>query len=127
MAKTALFFGSEHVPGDSIALDIFNELKGKVGGVAMARCSSPMEILYYLGKNELYIVDAVRGLNDVSLFKNLKEFRKTESATAHDLDLGTFLQVLGETDKLKKIRIIGIPPDYGKRRAASKVKKLLSP
>jgi hypothetical protein len=127
VTRTALFFGSDAFGGDDIAFGVFDELEGRIPGVRMVKCSSSVEMLYHVGKGDLYIVDAVRGLGRVTLFENPRAFRKVKSATVHDLDVGTFLQVLEEAGKLKGVKIIGIPLGHDRKKAAEEVAMLLSP
>ena len=100
MLRHLVHQGAGDVPAE--AFEVFDELSGRIAGVEMKKCETPMEVLDYSGRENVYILDAALGLERVTLFRSLDDFRKLKSATVHDLDLGTFLQVLSETGELHK-------------------------
>jgi len=125
--KTVLCFGGEGIEGDDIAFRIYEELGGKIEGVRMVWCESAMDLLDYMGAENLHIMDAVRGLKRVSVFSGIESFRKSNPITTHDMDLGLFLHILDETEKMRKVKIIGIPiKSVDKKQAIEDVRKILS-
>lgn len=110
--KTILCFGS-YVEGDNLAFEIYDSLKGKVQGKNLVKCKTPFELLEYVEKEDVIILDVVKGIKEVRIFKNIEEFKKTQTVTIHDMDLGFFIKIL-ETVKKAKFRIIGVP--FGKKR-----------
>jgi Ni,Fe-hydrogenase maturation factor len=109
--KTVLCFGS-YVEGDNLAFEIYDSLKGKVQGKNLVKCKSPFELTEYLEKEDVIILDVVKGIKRVRVFNNVEEFKKTQTVTIHDMDLGFFIKIL-ETVKKAKYRIIGVP--FGKK------------
>ena len=126
MGKTVLCFGSEDVKGDGIAFSLCKELAGNIGGVRFVLCDTPMDVVGYSATENLYIMDAVRGLKEVSVFESINDFRRTKSVTAHDNDLGLLLKVLVEMRMLPDVRIIGIPIGSNASEAVECVRSILS-
>ena len=126
MEKTVLCFGSEDVNGDEIAFSVCKELVGNIDGVRFVRCDTPMDVVGYSATENLYIVDAVRGLDEVSVFESINDFRRTKSVTAHDNDLGMLLRVLVEIRMLPDVKIIGIPIGSNESEAVEGVRSILS-
>jgi Ni,Fe-hydrogenase maturation factor len=125
MAKTILCFGSE-VEGDETPFEICDAIGRSKGGLKFVKCDSPVDMMNYIDKDEIIILDSVRGLDKPKLFSTMEDFRKVESVTAHDLDLGTFLKVLDEMKRLNDVRIIGIPFGAKKSKIVDDVKRILS-
>ena len=126
MEKTVLCFGSEDVNGDEIAFSVCKELVGNIDGVRFVRCDTPMDVVGYSATENLYIVDAVRGLDEVSVFESINDFRRTKSVTAHDNDRGMLLRVLVEIRMLPDVKIIGIPIGSNESEAVEGVRSILS-
>ncbi|MBN2330560.1 MAG: hypothetical protein JXC85_01985 [Candidatus Aenigmarchaeota archaeon] len=126
--KTVLCFGSGGIEGDDAAFDVCRELVGHSDDVQFVMCDTPMDILGYAGRDskDIYILDAVKGLNSVSFFESVDVFRRNRSVTAHDQDLGMMLKVLIEMKMLPDVRIIGIPMGSNASEAAKEVSRLLS-
>ena len=126
MDKTVLCFGSEDFKGDEIAFSVCKELVGKVEGVRFVRCDTPMDVVGYSATDNLYIMDAVRGLKEVSVFGSINDLRRTKSVTAHDNDLGLMLRILTEMRMLPDVKIIGIPIGSNASEAAEGVRSILT-
>lgn len=123
--KTVLCFGSEDMEGDDQAFAVCQELVGYSDDIQFVKCDTPMDILGYAGGKDLYILDAIKGINKVSLFESVDKFRRTKSVTAHDQDLGMMLRILIEMKMLPDVRIIGIPIGSNTDSAAKEVKRIL--
>jgi len=108
MKARVLCFGSSK-GGDSAAFRVCDALKPKMKGIEWVKCASPVDLLAYTGEDHMFIMDAVKGLREVSVFRDTDEFMKIKSSTVHDMDLGTYLHVLNEMGNLSGISIIGIP------------------
>ena len=109
--KTILCFGSE-TEGDTLALDICDSLKGKIPGKNLVKCKNPFELAEYLEKEDVVILDVVKGIKKPMVFDSVDEFKKTQTVTVHDLDLGFFINIL-ENMKDSSFKIIGVP--FGKK------------
>jgi len=124
--KIVLCFGSEVVDGDDAAFRVCETLSGKIPGIVFKKCESPMDVLDFAGKEELVILDAVRGLGNVRVFDSADEFKKVKSLTAHDMDIGNTLMILKEMGMLGKVKVIGIPAASDPIKSVKEVRKILS-
>ncbi len=110
--KTILCFGS-YSEGDTLAFEIYDSLKGCVDGKNLVKCKSPFELAEHLEKEDVIILDVVKGIEKIRIFDSVEEFKKTQTVTVHDLDLGFFIKLLETYMKDSSFRIIGIP--FGKK------------
>jgi Ni,Fe-hydrogenase maturation factor len=55
------------------------------------------------------IVDTVIGIDTITVFSNLEDFKLSPRVSVHDFDLPLFLGLLKKLGKIEKITIIGIP------------------
>ncbi len=124
--KTVLCFGSEGFEGDDIAFSVCQGLVGYSDDIRFVKCDTPMDILGYAGGTDLYILDAIKGIDEVSLFDSVDGFRRSKSATVHDQDLGLMLKILLEMNMLPDAKIIGIPIGSNAKAATEAVKRILS-
>lgn len=126
MNKTVLCFGSRSLKGDDIAFIVCEELKGKIRGVRFIHCDLPLDVIDFAKSDKLYILDAVEGAENVTIYRGIEDFRKMKSVTVHDNDLSLILKILKEMKILPKVRIIGIPIGSTPSKAVSEVKRLLT-
>ncbi len=124
MTKTVLCFGSV-VEGDETPFSICSGAGKMLKGFRFVKCEAAIELLNYADGEEIVILDSVKGLKKPKLFSGIDAFMKVESVTAHDLDLGTFLKILSDMGRLRKVRIIGIPYGMKPEDAALAVEELL--
>jgi len=75
-----------------------------------------------LPSEELIIIDTVIGIKDVKVFSDLDLFSANKIYSPHDYDFLFELKLNKKLGKLKKFRIIGIPPDLDEKEAFEKVK-----
>ncbi|OGL88528.1 hypothetical protein A3I42_00070 [Candidatus Uhrbacteria bacterium RIFCSPLOWO2_02_FULL_49_11] len=66
-------------------------------------------------ENPWWIIDTVKGIKEVTLFKSLKDFEAKLKAVSrvslHDFDLGFHLLLLKKISPDLEVRIIGVPPE----------------
>jgi Ni,Fe-hydrogenase maturation factor len=122
--KTMLVFGNLDVSEDSLAKIVSAKLKEELSEVDFIMCDKPDDILSHLSK-DFFILDVVKGLNDVRLITDIDDFSQTKTVTAHDFDLSTFLKILKETGQIKDVKIIGVPQKMGLEEAKNKIKMIL--
>jgi hypothetical protein len=125
MGKTVLFFGSEF-GGDDKALRVHDGMLGRNVGAKLVKCDSPIDIVAHANDEDIFVVDVVRGLENISVFRKASDFAKIRSATAHDMDLGTFMHVLEGMGWLQKLKIIGLPADIKKEDAIREIERIIS-
>ncbi|MEE9323452.1 MAG: hypothetical protein V3U72_02810 [Candidatus Aenigmarchaeota archaeon] len=124
MNKTILCFGSYN-EGDTLAFEIYDSLKGCVDGKNLVKCKSPFELAEHMEREDVIILDVVKGIKEIRVFDSLEEFKKTQTVTLHDLDLGFFLKIL-ENVKDAKFRIIGIPFGKNKEEVLGDIRNIIS-
>jgi Ni,Fe-hydrogenase maturation factor len=126
MKTAVLCFGNKFIEMDSLPLILYKKLKNKIPSVEFVHCESPNEIMDYADYDNVFILDTVKGIRDVSIICDLDLLKERKIFTSHDFDLGFFLKVLNSIKKMKNIKIIGIPTSYKEDEAEKKVKKILT-
>lgn len=103
-------FGNKDVGGDVVALEAANKLEGEVKDVEFV-VVNPNEDLPFAEENGVVIMDAVHGIEKITLIdeSDLDRLKTDNSVSVHDYDLGFQLKYLKKLGKLKKISIIGLP------------------
>lgn len=67
---------------------------------------------------DLIIIDTVSGIERVEAFSDLSHFMGGRPGVSlHDFDLYSSLKYLKKLGKLKKIKIIGVPPNLSEKEA----------
>ena len=113
-------FGNPHVSGDTLALELADSLN--VEGFEFIKCTNPAQLP--MGE-ELLILDVVKGIKRVGLLMDLKKLEQHNTVSAHDLDLGHWLQMGEKVGLIKGVKIIGLPPGIGKTEAKREVELIL--
>jgi hypothetical protein len=104
---TVYVFGNPELPEDSLPLRLLPELKQRLPQVEFA-AKDPNE--EWDVPEELTLIDTVVGIPEPRLFESLDIFAAAPRLTAHDFDAYANLRLLQKMGRLKKIRIIGLPP-----------------
>ena len=60
---------------------------------------------------ELFIIDTVLGIKEPMSFEDIDEFASQKAYSMHDFDLGWVLKLYSKLGMIKKIKIIGVPPE----------------
>ncbi len=115
-------FGNPDLDFDSLPLRILPMLRKKFPKIRF-EIKDPNEEWDF--KDDCIIVDTVQGIKKVSVFSDLKSFSASPRVTMHDLDALTNLRLLDKLGKLKKIKIIGIPPMIAEKDALHSVLLIL--
>jgi len=103
--KKIFVFGNEFFEGDEVAKELAKKISNSNFEFIFAE--SPNEILN--AKDELIILDVVKGINEVKLLENIDDLVLENSVTCHDLDLGFYLKLMKTTGKITEIKIIALP------------------
>ena len=74
---------------------------------------------------ELTIIDAVRGIEKVTLISDVDALSESKRYTMHDFDLAITLKLLRKMNIVKSILIFGVPVGYGKLKAFEELKALI--
>ncbi len=121
---TIFVFGNPDLPMDAMPIVLIPELAKKFPGHAFVR-RDPLDEFDEV-PNPLVILDTVVGIEKVKELTSLDSFEASPRVTMHDLDLWSHLQLLRKVGKLKKVRIIGIPPGMNKDEALQQLTPFLS-
>ncbi len=132
-AIEVLVFGNRLVKADSIALRVAEKLRGKMlgfefrhaGSLLDAQAASSDRTKTKGKKRNLILLDAVQGIKKVKLINDLGMLESAGAVSAHDLDLGFELRLLGKLGIAKHPVIIGIPRKYALQKAAKEVELCL--
>jgi hypothetical protein len=122
---TIYVFGNPDLPADSLPLQILPELTKQFPHLQF-EIKDPNE---EWGSSEtLTAIDAVKGIERVSVFDDLAKFSAAPRLTLHDFDALANLLYLQKLGKLKKIKIIGVPaemrPDEALASVAAELNKI---
>lgn len=71
---------------------------------------------------ELLAIDVAQGIDRVTVFNDLKNFTPAPRLTMHDFDALANLRYLAKLGKLRKIKIIGVPPTLSDTEALTQIK-----
>src|SRR3989338_10878036 len=108
-------FGNPDLDFDSFPLLILPELKKRLPEIDF-EIKDPNEE-WGVSESELIIIDTVVGIDKPTVFENLENFSAPPRVSAHDFDTYTNLKYLQKLGKIKKIKIIGIPPKIPEKEA----------
>ncbi len=114
--------GNPDVPLDSLPLRILPALRKLFPGIEF-QIKDPNED--WEVPEELTIIDTAIGLTEVTVFTDLDQFKPAPRVSLHDFDALANLRFLKKLGRLKKIRIIALPPEMGEAEAVGKIKPLL--
>jgi hypothetical protein len=120
--KTIFVFGNPELPMDSLPLKILPELQRAFPTISF-EVKDPNE--EWDVPPELTVIDTVLGPKEVTVFNDLDEFIGAPQMTMHDFDALANLKYMKKLGKLKKIRIIGVPPDMDEKGAVEAVCKII--
>ena len=124
MKPVVYIFGSTILKEDSLPIEIVPNLKRKFPDFDF-QIKDPNE--EWDIPEELIVIDTVVGIPSVHVFDGIEEFTQFPKVSIHDYDALSNLLFLKKLGRLKKIKIIGIPPMIDKEKALEEVSAMLSP
>lgn len=104
---TVYIFGNPDLPADSLPLRILPRLREAFPVVTFV-VRDPNE--EWEIPEEFVVIDTVAGIDRVKVFSDLSAFAAAPRLTMHDFDALANLRYLLKLGKLKRIKIIGVPP-----------------
>lgn len=116
-----LIFGNPIVKKDRIALVMTQDLRKEFPQILFKEFDA-VEDLQKEGQS-LYIIDAVDGINDVTVITDVNFFVINKIYSVHDFDLGYYLKLLKKMDMIKHVVIFGIPIGMKKELALKQLKQ----
>ena len=120
--KTVFVFGNPELKMDSLPLKILPELRRRYPFICF-EAKDPNE--EWDVPKELTIIDTVVGLKKVMVFDDLDVFDSTPRLSMHDFDALANLKYLRKLGKLKKITVIGVPPNLNEKETIDSISKIL--
>jgi len=74
---------------------------------------------------EMIIIDAIEGINKVTILDDLEKIQTARIYSLHDFDLAFNLKLLQKIGKLKKIKIIGVPMDGDEKKVLNQLTRII--
>ncbi len=122
MLDVVFVFGNPDSPVDSLPLRILPELRARFQNVRF-ETKDPNE--EWDIPEELVVIDTVVGIDGPRVFTSLKNFVSGPRVSIHDFDAFTNMRLLEKLGRLKRVRIIGLPPECTEAEAISAVSDAL--
>jgi len=116
-------FGNPDLDFDSLPLKILPELKKQLSKIDF-ETKDPNE--EWDVPEEFIVIDTVLGIDTPVIFENLENFSAAPRISMHDFDAFTNLKYLKKLGKIKKIKIIGLPPIISEKKALEFLVKTFS-
>ena|SRR3989344_5283581 len=118
-------FGNPLIKEDSLPIKIIPELKKAFPDI-LFEVVDPNENFPPANEKDLIIIDTVRGLKKPKIFglNDLQEIQKSPNSP-HDYDLGLHLLILKKLNKIKSVKILGIPIKIREIKAIKWIKEVL--
>ena len=123
---TIYIFGNPLLDKDAVAPSLVKPLSKSFPQITF-KISDPNEDFPPPGVRHPIILDAVKGLREVSIlrFRDLKSLEKSP-VSPHDYDLLMHLSLLKKMDRIDEITIIGIPYGTNIKNITGKVNQAIS-
>jgi hypothetical protein len=115
-------FGNEDLKIDSLPPRILPQLRKKFPEIEFVTIDPNEE--WDVPEN-LTVIDTAVGIKDVTVFDGPEKFSAPPRVSMHDFDALTNLRLLQKIGKIKKIKIIAMPPDISKSEAVEKIAEIL--
>lgn len=116
--KKIFVFGNFDLKEDNLPLRILPQLQDKFPEINF-EVKDPNE--EWEVPEELVILDTTIGIKEVTIFESLEKFSKTPRVGMHDFDALTNLRFLQKLGKIKKVKIIAVPPNISETEAVEEV------
>jgi hypothetical protein len=121
--KIIYVFGNADIKADSLPIKLLPELKKKFPSIHF----SPLEPYETFPNTRMFwLMDTVIGLKRVTLLTNLGQFLAAKGLSTHDYDLGLELKLLVKLNKIKQVKVIGIPPQLSEPKVILELCPILS-
>ena len=105
-------FGNEYVAEDKRAIEAARELEDTIEGISFVFVD-PNEDVPFVNEPHVVILDAVQGIDDVTLVEGegVEGLILSPRGSVHDFDLAFQLRYLKKLNKLGRVTIIGVPQE----------------
>ena len=120
--KTVYIFGNPDLAIDSLPVRLIPELQEQNPDFTFI-LKDPNE--EWDVPEEMLVIDTAINVKKVTIFKNLKSFMIGPRLSMHDFDALSNLLFLEKIGRLKKIKIIAVPPNLEPKKALKDISKFL--
>lgn len=120
---TIYIFGNPDLHFDSLPIRILPHLKKNFPEIKF-QIKDPNE--NWEIPEELVIIDTIVGIQQIKVFNNIQDFVNPRRISIHDFDLLTELKYLSKLGRIKKIKIIGIPPTLKEKEALVSLQAIIN-
>lgn len=115
-------FGNPEFVADSLPLKILPKLRELFPEIEFLTLDPNEE---WVAANEIFAIDSVQGIKSPCVFDDITLFSQNPRFTAHDFDALSNLRLLRKLGRIKKIKIIGLPPNMSEKEAIEAVDAIL--
>ena len=115
--------GNPLVEVDSLPVRLLPKLRSRLSSVDFIEFD-PTEDLPK--EQTLVFVDTVINAKEVLLIDDIERFVQTKALSLHDFDLGLNLKLAKKMGSVKKVFIIGVPPDISEKKAVDRIVEIMS-
>lgn len=119
---TVYVFGNPDLASDALPLKILPRLAAMLPGVNFLVADPNEE---WDVPADLIVLDTVVGITAVTVFSDLTTFGRAPRVTLHDFDALANLRLLQKLGKLKRLKIIGVPPTIAEEQALRQITSAL--
>ena len=127
MIKTTIYvLGNPVVSSDNAAVKLIPRLRKSFPHINFIHFDPTEELPAALNQN-LILIDTVIGIERVTKFDDLDQWKLSPRVTVHDYDLPLMLGVLKKLRKIKNITIFGIPEKGNRKIFLKDLGKYLQP
>lgn len=116
-------FGNPDVALDALPLKILPALKKQFPEVDFVHLDPNED---WDVPDDLIVIDTVLGLKEIHVFDSLDDFEAAPQISMHDFDALANLRLMMKIGRIKKIKIIGLPPMIAETDAVEAITNLLS-
>ena len=123
MSSAVFIFGNPDIESDSLPARILPKLRENFPSLnfEMKDPNEEWEI-----PDDLVVIDVAEGIDEVTVFNDLKNFASPPRVGMHDFDALTNLRYMEKIGKLKKIKIIALPMGMSEDDAVKEVSEFLN-
>ncbi|MBI4414802.1 MAG: hypothetical protein HY566_01010 [Candidatus Kerfeldbacteria bacterium] len=115
-------FGNPDLPHDALPIRILDRLRTRFPGVRFEEKDPNEE---WDVPEHLVVLDTVKGIEGVMVFRGLESFTSSPRVSMHDFDALTQLRFLQKLRKFKTVTVVGVSPELDERHAFHAVEEAL--
>ena len=109
------------IEADSLPIEMMRELQREFPDIRFLEFDPTEEF----PNQSMIILDTVIGIDKVKIIEDIDKIVSEKAYSLHDFDLGYNLKLMKKMDKIRDIKIIGVPIGMEKEDALREVSNLL--